>query len=100
MDPELLNTALDKVIELGTNYGLNILGGIVILIIGKIAAGICAKIVTKIMTKANTDPASVERMATGRDQTPRTAQISATCSPQRVTGHDHHTPRWCGWSAG
>ena len=57
MDNEVLQTALTRVVNLFTIYGFQILGGIVILIVGKIAAGICAKLVEKGMTRAKADPA-------------------------------------------
>ena len=57
MDNEVLQNALTTVVNLFTTYGFQILGGIAILIIGKIAAGICAKLVEKGMTRAKADPA-------------------------------------------
>ena len=59
MDNEVLQNALTNIVNLFTAYGFNILGGIAILIIGKIAAGICAKIVEKGMTRAKADLAVI-----------------------------------------
>jgi len=42
-----------------TTYGINIIGAIIILILGRIAAGIGRKIVKRILEKSKTDPAIV-----------------------------------------
>ena len=54
-----LQPIIDQLMAFGANYGLKIIGAIIILILGRIAAGIGRKIVTKVMVKANTDTAVV-----------------------------------------
>jgi len=56
---EDIQPAIDQLLTFGTTYGLKIIGAIIILIIGRIVAGIGRKIVTKLMVKAKTDPAVV-----------------------------------------
>ena len=52
---------LDKIFEqlmsFGTNYGLKIIGALLILIVGRIAAGVSRKVVRGVLEKAKTDPA-------------------------------------------
>jgi small conductance mechanosensitive channel len=59
MDNELLNNALAQVTLFATEYGLKIVGAIIIFVVGKIVAGICAKVVAKAMNRAKADPAIV-----------------------------------------
>jgi small conductance mechanosensitive channel len=50
---------LDQLMQFGTDYGLKIIGAIIILILGRIVAGIARKLIKKALTKANTDPAII-----------------------------------------
>jgi small conductance mechanosensitive channel len=54
---------MDKIIEqlasFGTTYGLKIIGAIIILIIGRIAAGIARRAVRKLLERTKTDPTIV-----------------------------------------
>lgn len=59
MDMSGAQNAMQAVIALVTTYGFRVVGAIVILIVGKIAAGILANLTGKAMTKAKTDPALV-----------------------------------------
>ena len=42
-----------------TEYGLKIIGAIIILILGRMAAGIARRIVRKVLGKSNTDPSII-----------------------------------------
>jgi len=46
-------------VEFGTTYGLKIIGAILILIVGRIAAGIVRRIVQRLLNKAKTEPTIV-----------------------------------------
>jgi len=46
---------IEKLITFGTEYGLKVVGAILILIVGRVAAGILRKIVRAVMEKAKTD---------------------------------------------
>jgi small conductance mechanosensitive channel len=48
--------AVQTVITFITTYGIQAIGAIVILIIGKIAAGVCANVIRKVMTRAKVVP--------------------------------------------
>ena len=54
-----MNTVVDQLTKFATTYGLQIIGAIVILIVGRIAAGICRNIVKKLLEKGRADPAIV-----------------------------------------
>jgi len=54
-----MENAANQLIVFVTMYGLKIIGAILILIIGRIAAGIGRKIVTKTLEKSKTDPAVI-----------------------------------------
>ncbi len=54
-----LQPVVEQLIAFGADYGLKIIGAVIILIVGRIAAGIGRKIVTKVMVKAKTDAAVV-----------------------------------------
>lgn len=59
MDAETLNKGLESIVPYVTKYGMQVLGAIVILIVGKIASGIAGKMVRKGLTRANADPALI-----------------------------------------
>lgn len=65
MDQETLQQTLDSVLPLITRYGLQVLGAIIILVIGKFAASLSARIVRKGMTKAKADPALTGFLSSG-----------------------------------
>lgn len=50
-----MQTVVERLIEFATVYGLKVVGAILILVIGRIVAGICRKVARKILTRANTD---------------------------------------------
>jgi small conductance mechanosensitive channel len=54
-----METVLEKLTEFATIYGLKVMGAIIILIIGRIVAGICRKAVRKILTRTKTDDSIV-----------------------------------------
>jgi small conductance mechanosensitive channel len=54
-----MDTASEQIVSFVTMYGLNIIGAIVILILGRIAAGIGRSVVGRILEKAKTDPAII-----------------------------------------
>lgn len=54
-----METVVERLTEFATVYGLKVIGAILILIIGRIVAGICRKVTRKILTKANTDASIV-----------------------------------------
>ncbi len=54
-----MNGAGDQVLVFATTYGLQVLGAIIILILGRIAAGIGRRIVTGVMEKRSVDVAVV-----------------------------------------
>jgi len=54
-----MNAAVDQLTVFITTYGLKIIGAIVILILGRIAAGIGRKGVRRVLEKTKTDPAIV-----------------------------------------
>jgi small conductance mechanosensitive channel len=58
MDMEI-QPIIDQLVTFGTTYGLQIIGAIIILVVGRIAAGICRSITTRLLEKAKADPAIV-----------------------------------------
>ena len=54
-----MNTVTDQLAVFVTTYGIQIIGAIIILIIGRIAAGIGRKLIRRVLEKAKTDPAIV-----------------------------------------
>ena len=52
-----MQAAMDQLVAFGTTYGLKIIGAVLILIIGRIAAGLGRRIVTRVLEKYKTDPA-------------------------------------------
>lgn len=50
-----METFVDQLVVFGTTYGLKIIGAILILILGRIAAGIGRRIVERILVKSQTD---------------------------------------------
>jgi len=52
-------TVVEKLITLGTEYGLKVVGAILILILGRVAAGLGRKIVRKLLRKAKADESIV-----------------------------------------
>jgi small conductance mechanosensitive channel len=54
-----MDTASQQIVFFVTTYGIKIIGAIVILILGRIAAGIGRRIVGRILEKAETDPAII-----------------------------------------
>ena len=63
MDQNAIQEMLNSVIPFVTTYGLQVVGAVVILIVGKIGAGFCANLVRKALGKANTDPVLVGFLA-------------------------------------
>ena len=57
-----MQSAYDQLTIFITNYGLKIIGAIIILIIGRIAAGIGRRVVRKVLEKSKTDPSIVSFM--------------------------------------
>jgi len=54
-----METFMDQLIIFATTYGLKVIGALLILIIGRILAGIARKIVRKILQKSQVDPAII-----------------------------------------
>lgn len=54
-----MNTAVDQLVIFVTTYGLKIIGAIIILILGRIAAGIGRRIVRRMLERSKTDPSIV-----------------------------------------
>jgi small conductance mechanosensitive channel len=59
MDSETIQQSIDTLIPLVTRYGMQILGALVILIAGRIAAGIASRLVRKAVVRAKADEALV-----------------------------------------
>ena len=59
MDQEAIQQGLDAAIPFITRYGMQVLGAVVILIVGKFAASIAASLVRKGLGRANADPALI-----------------------------------------
>jgi small conductance mechanosensitive channel len=58
-----METFMDQLIIFATTYGLKIIGAVLILIIGRIVAGIARKIVHKILRKSDIDEAIIKFVA-------------------------------------
>ena len=54
-----MENVIDQLVEFATKYGLQIIGAILILIIGRIAAGIGRRIVRRLLERAKTEPSIV-----------------------------------------
>jgi small conductance mechanosensitive channel len=54
-----MDKVLDQLVAWATTYGLQIIGAIIILIVGRIAAGICRSVVKRVLEKGKADPAIV-----------------------------------------
>ena len=54
-----MKTAVDQLVIFVTTYGLKIIGAIIILILGRIAAGIVRRSVRRILERSRTDPSIV-----------------------------------------
>jgi small conductance mechanosensitive channel len=65
MDQETIKQAMEQMLPLVTRYGLQVLGAIVILVVGKFAAGLASRIVRKGMRKASADPALTSFLSSG-----------------------------------
>jgi small conductance mechanosensitive channel len=65
MDQETLKQGLEAIVPYITRYGMQVLGAVIILILGKIASSIAAKMVRKAMTRAKADPALIGFLASG-----------------------------------
>lgn len=65
MDQEPIKSSLETIIPLITSYGMQVLGAIIILILGKIASSLGAKLVRKGMKKAKADPALTGFLSAG-----------------------------------
>ena len=63
MDQTAIQDMLSSVIPFVTTYGLQVVGAVVILFLGKFAAGFCDGLVRKILGKAKTDPVLVGFLA-------------------------------------
>lgn len=63
METPDVNIIADQLITFGTNYGLKIVGAIIILIVGRIVAGIVRKVIRRILERAKTDPAVISFVA-------------------------------------
>jgi small conductance mechanosensitive channel len=55
-----MSTVSNQIISFVTTYGIQILGAIIILILGRIGAGIGRRIVTKMLTKAKAEPPIIQ----------------------------------------
>jgi small conductance mechanosensitive channel len=55
MDPEMIEQGMDKLVDLITNYGLQVIGALLILIVGRIVASIAASLTRRGLKKANVD---------------------------------------------
>ena len=56
MDQDTIQKTLENLIPWITKYGLQVIGAIIILILGRIVAGIVGNLVNRAMTKADVDP--------------------------------------------
>jgi len=54
-----MNTVLEKLTALGTEYGLKVIGAILILILGRVAAAVGRKVLRKVLRKAKTEESIV-----------------------------------------
>ena len=51
-----MEAATNQLVFFATTYGVKIIGAIIILILGRIAAGIGRRVVRKVLEKSKTDP--------------------------------------------
>ncbi len=58
-----MQDSLQVVMHYLTTYGINVIGAIIILILGKIGAGIARRIVTRVLRKSNTDASVISFVA-------------------------------------
>ena len=65
MDQEALQRGIDTMIPLVTRYGMQVIGAIVILVLGKIVSSIVGKLVRKGLTRAKVDPALIGFFGSG-----------------------------------
>jgi small conductance mechanosensitive channel len=63
MNQDTIQNAIDSIIPVISRYGLQIVGAIVILIVGRIAAGIVTKLVRRGLQRSKTDPALTNFLA-------------------------------------
>jgi small conductance mechanosensitive channel len=63
MNQDAIQNAIDSIIPVISRYGLQIIGAILILIIGRIAAGIVGKLVRRALQRSKTDPALTNFLA-------------------------------------
>jgi len=54
-----MEARLDELVTLGMHYGLQVIGAIAILLIGRIVAGVIRKVIRKMMAKADADPSLI-----------------------------------------
>ena len=54
-----MKTVMEQLVAFATTYGLQIIGAIIILIVGRIAAGVCRGVVRRLLEKGKADPAIV-----------------------------------------
>jgi small conductance mechanosensitive channel len=59
-----MENVMEKLVDFATVYGIKIIGAILILVIGRIVAGIVRKVVKKLLTKTKTDVTIVKFVAT------------------------------------
>jgi small conductance mechanosensitive channel len=58
-----MENVVDQMSVFLANYGLQVIGALIILIAGRIAAGLARRVVVKLLTKANTDPSIISFLA-------------------------------------
>lgn len=58
-----MQDSFEIVIHYLTTYGMNVIGAIIILILGKVGAGIARRIVTRLLRKSNTDASVISFVA-------------------------------------
>ncbi|MFC1683014.1 mechanosensitive ion channel family protein [Candidatus Zixiibacteriota bacterium] len=54
-----MEQVVERLIEFATVYGIRVIGAIIILILGRIVAGMCRRLVRKLLTRTETDPSIV-----------------------------------------
>ena len=65
MDQETIQKGLDAIVPFVTRYGMQVIGAIIILIVGKLASSLAGKMVRKALTRAKADPALIGFLASG-----------------------------------
>jgi len=65
MEQDAIQQGIDTVVPFITQYGMQVLGAVVILVVGKIASSIAGKLVRKGLTKAKVDPALIGFLSGG-----------------------------------